>query len=225
MTDRSLRAMERLDLLRTMIRARRIEEYRTGRPGIGDEAVVAGIAAAIGPDDTVVEGGGVPLAMSLALAAAASRRPHVTVYVLTGQPVPADELREALEVAARRGLPVLFCRENNLHPLGGLPSETGFAAEHGIPAWAVDGMDALAVAEAVGEAVDAIRAGEGPHLLELSTCRFRGRAEMTRWREFDPVRLLADRMREEDGLDAAALARLESEVDEELGIAEPAPVG
>ncbi|GAA5164575.1 MULTISPECIES: thiamine pyrophosphate-dependent enzyme [Amycolatopsis] len=224
MTDGSPRAQERLDLLRGMIRARRLEERRTGQPVIGDEAVVAGIAAGIGPDDSVVEGGGIPLALGLAAATAAAPRPRVTVYRLGERPVPAGELRQALRVAARRGLAVLFCREINLHPLGGPPSEAAFAAAHGIAAWSVDGMDALAVAESVEEAVEGIRCGEGPHLLELSTCRFRGRGEVTRWREFDPVRLLADRMRDEDGLGEDELAKLESEVDAELA-GEPVTAG
>ncbi|GAB2971298.1 hypothetical protein LWP59_15540 [Amycolatopsis acidiphila] len=221
MSDRSLRAYERLDLLRQMIRARRFAERRAGEPVIGNEAVLAGIAQGVGPDDTLVEGGGLSLALGLGMSAAMLDRPTVTVYLLGEDGGPAEELRAALKLAARRRLPVLFCRENNLHPLGGLASETGFADEHGVPAWSVDGMDVLAVAEAVDEAVDAIRCGEGPHLLELSTCRFRGRAEVARWREFDPVRLLTDRMRAEDGLREPELTRLESEVDAELAVLEP----
>jgi pyruvate dehydrogenase E1 component alpha subunit len=221
MTDRSLRAYERLDLLRQMIRARRFEERRIGEPVIGNEAVVAGIAQGIGPDDTVVEGGGLPLALGLGVSTATSARQLVTVYLLGDDFGPPGGLREALELAARRRLPVLFCRQHNLHPLGSGPSETGFAAAQGIAAWSVDGMDVLAVADAVDEAVEAIRCGEGPHLLELNTCRFRGRSEVARWREFDPIRLLADRMRAEDGLREADLALLESEVDAELAVLEP----
>ncbi|WP_236792955.1 thiamine pyrophosphate-dependent enzyme [Amycolatopsis sp. GM8] len=210
------RAYERQELLRQMIRARRAEERRVGEPVIGNEAVVAGIAHGIGPQDTVVEGGGVPLAIGLGVSTALEGPPLVTVFVLDADSGSAQELREALELAAHWRLPVLFCRENNLHPLGGLASETGFAAEHGIPAWSVDGMDVLAVAEAIDEAVEAIRGGEGPYLLELSTCRFRGRAEVAHWREFDPVRLLADRMRAEDAFTDADLTRLLSEVDADL---------
>lgn len=221
MSDRSPRAGERLDLLRGMIRTRRLTERRAGEPVIGNEAVVAGIARGIGPDDTVIEGGGIPLALGLGMSAVLLRRLSVTVYLLGEDGGAPGELRAALELAARRRLPVLFCRENNLHPLGGVESETGFAATQGVPAWSVDGMDVLAVAEAVDEAVEAIRCGEGPHLLELSTCRFRGRAEVAHWREFDPVRLLADRMRAEDGLSDAGLAQLESEVDAELAVLEP----
>jgi pyruvate dehydrogenase E1 component alpha subunit len=221
MSDRSPRAYERLDLLRQLIRARRLAERRAGEPVIGNEAVVAGIAQGIGPDDTVVEGGGVPLALGLGRSAAMLDRPSVVVYLLGEDGGPAGELRAALELAARRRLPVLFCRENNLHPLGGVEPETGFAATQGIPAWSVDGMDVLAVADSVDEAVEAIRCGDGPYLLELSTCRFRGRSEVAHWREFDPVRLLAGRMRAEDGLSAGELALLESEVDAELAVFEP----
>lgn len=221
MCDPSLRAYERLDLLRLMIRARRLAERRAGEPVIGNEAVLAGIAQGIGPDDTFVEGGGVSLALGLGLSAAAMPGSPVVVYLLGDDDGPSGQLRQALTMAARRGLPVLFCRENNLHPLGGVATETGFAAAHGIPAWSVDGMDVLAVAESVSAAVEAIRRGDGPHLLEVSTCRFRGRPAVAHWHEFDPVRLLVARMRDEDGLSDARLAELESQVDTELATLEP----
>ncbi len=74
-------------------------------------------------------------------------------------------------------------------------------------AWPVDGMDVLAVEEAARRAVDRIRGGGGPCFLELRTYRFRAhsmydperyrdKAEVARWRERDPIELLAARMTE-----------------------------
>ena len=84
------------------------------------------------------------------------------------------EFHETLNLAALWKLPVLFCCENNLYAMG-----TSIAKEHaqpeialraesyGMAAWPVDGMDVFAVETAARRAVEAIRGGAGPHLLEL----------------------------------------------------------
>ena len=74
-----------------------------------------------------------------------------------------------------------------------------------MPAWPVDGMDVLAVERRPrAAAVDAVRAGGGPHFLELRTYRFRAhsmydpelyrdKAEVERWKERDPIAALRAR--------------------------------
>src|SRR3990172_11684792 len=49
-----------------------------------------------------------------------------------------------------------------------------FGRTYGIPAERVDGMDVLAVREAVGRAVARARADKTPALIEADTYRFRG---------------------------------------------------
>jgi pyruvate dehydrogenase E1 component alpha subunit len=85
--------------------------------------------------------------------------------------------------------------------LGRSESETDVAvkaASYGVPSWAVDGMDVLAVAEAARRAAGAVRAGGGPYFLELRTYRFRAhsmydpelyreKAEVAQWKERDPI--------------------------------------
>ena len=110
-----------------------------------------------------------------------------------------------MNLAALWQLPVLFCCENNLYAMGTAlarsESQTDMAlkaAGYAIAAWAVDGMDVLAVEEAARRAVDAVAAGAGPHFLELRTYRFRAhsmfdpelyrdKAEVERWMERDPI--------------------------------------
>jgi len=98
------------------------------------------------------------------------------------------------------------------------------AESYGMPAWPVDGMDVLAVEKAAGHATEAVRAGGGPHFLELRTYRFRAhslydpelyrdKSEVERWKEHDPIIALSDQMRgagelTDDGLQA---------LDQELG--------
>jgi TPP-dependent pyruvate/acetoin dehydrogenase alpha subunit len=88
-------------------------------------------------------------------------------------------------------------------------------------------MDVTAVTEAAHAAVDAVRGGKGPFLLECRTYRFRPHSmfdselyrtkdEVAEWRKRDPIELLAGRMTEAGLLDEAGRAALEAEVAAEV---------
>ena len=196
-----------------------------------------------------IVGGGLPLAVGLALADHMQGRDGVTACFFGEGAMAEGEFHESVNLAALWGLPVLFCCENNLYAMGTAlarsESETDLvrkAASYGIPARAVDGMDVLAVEAAATEAVDGIRAGGGPQLLELRTYRFRAHSmydperyrskeEVATWLERDPLDLLADALRAagtaEDGDVAAIEAEVAEEVDRAVAAAEagtPEPV-
>src|SRR5690606_5439377 len=101
------------------------------------------------------------------------------------------------------------------------------AESYGVPAEAVDGMDALAVGEATRRALAAVRGGAGPYFLELRTYRFRShsmfdpelyrnKAEDERWRDRDPLVTLGRRLEAAGWLRADVRQRLEDEVAAEL---------
>lgn len=181
-----------------------------------------------------IVGGGLPLATGLALATSMQRRPLVTVCLFGDGAVAEGEFHECMNLAALWRLPVLFCCENNLYAMGTALSraqaETDLAlraASYGMSAWSVDGMDVLAVTDAVDRATEAIRGGSGPHFLELRTYRFRAhsmydsdryrsKSEVAQWKERDPIPALAATMRADGELTAKALSALESEVDKEI---------
>jgi pyruvate/2-oxoglutarate/acetoin dehydrogenase E1 component len=112
---------------------------------------------------------------------------------------------EGLNIAGIWKLPVIFVCENNqwneYTPTGKVtagPSIASRAAGYGIPGIQVDGNDAVAVYEAVREAVARARAGDGPTLLECMTYRARGHstgdparyrdpAEVEAWLAKDPI--------------------------------------
>lgn len=87
---------------------------------------------------------------------------------------------EAMNMAALWKLPVLYIIENNKYGMG--TSISRHAAgdlyrrgeAYGIPGEQVDGMDVLAVQAAARQALDHIRSGNGPYLLEMMTYRYRG---------------------------------------------------
>jgi TPP-dependent pyruvate/acetoin dehydrogenase alpha subunit len=108
-----------------------------------------------------------------------------------------------------------------------------------MPAWAVDGMDVEAVEEAARHAVDQIRGGHGPVVLELRTYRFRAHSmydperyrdkeEVARWRERDPIDQLAAPLRADGVLDDARWDAMRAEtlaaVDRATEAAENAPL-
>ncbi len=178
--------------------------------------------------------GGLPLAVGLALAARMRGEDRITACYFGDGAVAEGEFHEAMNLAALWNLPVLFCCENNLYAMGTAlrisQAETDLAlraAAYGMPAWAVDGMDVLAVESSTRRAVEAIRGGAGPHFLEFRTYRFRphsmfdpelyrSREEVDEWKKRDPIPLLAGRMRDEGMLDDAGMEVLEQEVAEEV---------
>jgi pyruvate dehydrogenase E1 component alpha subunit len=182
-----------------------------------------------------IVGGGLPIAVGLALADVMSGRRRVTACFFGDGAVAEGEFHESLNLAALWRLPVLFVCENNLYAMGTridrALSQTDVAAKarvYGLPAAVVDGMDAIAVEGEARTAAGHIRAGAGPAFLECRTYRFRAhsmfdaelyrdKAEVESWKERDPIRLLADRMIDAGALDAAARAALDAEVEAEIG--------
>ena len=178
--------------------------------------------------------GGLPLAVGLALADRMQARANVTACFFGDGAVAEGDFHEAMNLAALWQLPVLFVCENNLYAMGTAlrytQSSQDIAAKgaaYSMAAAAVDGMDVQAVEAATRGAVDRIRAGEGPFLLECRTYRFRPHSmfdselyrtkdEVAEWRERDPIELLASRMTAAGLLDEAGRAALEAEVTAEV---------
>lgn len=194
-----------------------------------------------------IVGGHLPIATGLALADVMLDRPGRVTACFFGEGAVAEgEFHEAMNLAALWKLPVLFCCENNLYAMGTAldtsESETDLALKasaYRMRSWAVDGMDAVAVAAATGRALESIRAGEGPVFLELRTYRFRAHSmfdpelyrsssEVESWRERDPIEqltrsLLADGELSDDDVDALWTAA-KDETDEAVDFAENAPL-
>ena len=112
-----------------------------------------------------IVGGGLPLAAGLALAdqmQGGTASPRASSARARS---PKASSTRRMNLAALWRLPVLFCCENNLYAMGTAlersESETDLALKaacYGMPAWAVDGMDVVAVEEAARRAVAEIRA-------------------------------------------------------------------
>jgi pyruvate dehydrogenase E1 component alpha subunit len=184
-----------------------------------------------------IVGGGLPLAVGLALASRLTRSNAVTACFFGEGAVAEGEFHESLNLAALWRLPVLFLCENNLYAMGTALARSesqvdlaAKAASYAVPAAKVDGMDVLAVETAARAAVEAIRAGDGPRFLELATYRFRAhsmfdaelyrdKAEVERWKEHGPIVTFVAALRGAGLLDDDGLSRLEGSVERELAAA------
>ncbi|MEJ8655597.1 pyruvate dehydrogenase (acetyl-transferring) E1 component subunit alpha [Streptomyces sp. MS1.AVA.4] len=178
--------------------------------------------------------GGLPLAAGLALADRMRGQPGVTCCFFGDGAFAEGEFHETANLAALWNLPLLLVCENNLYAMGTAlalhEAQTDLAmraASYGMVAWAVDGMDVEAVDQAARRAAEAVRAGAGPHFLELRTYRFRAhsmydpdryrdRTEVERWKARDPITRLIDGMREDGELGDKELTRIERQVTDEL---------
>ncbi|WP_256868291.1 pyruvate dehydrogenase (acetyl-transferring) E1 component subunit alpha [Candidatus Entotheonella palauensis] len=181
-----------------------------------------------------IVGGGLPVAVGLALADRIQGLPRVTCCFFGDGAVAEGEFHESMNLAALWRLPVLFVCENNLYAMGTSLTRseseihlTTKAESYAVPALAVDGMDVLAVEQAAQNAAAAIRAGEGPYFLEYRTYRFRAhsmfdaqlyreKAEVEAWKEHGPIVGFTQFLKGQGILDDADVQQLESQVAAEV---------
>lgn len=181
-----------------------------------------------------IVGGGLPIAVGLALAEKMRDEPRVTACFFGEGAVAEGEFHECMNLAALWKLPVVFFCENNLYAMGTAlkrsESETDLclkATSYEIPAWPVDGMDILACEEAARRAALAVRSGEGPCFVEFRTYRFRAHSmydpqlyrtkeEIEEWKKRDPISLFETFLRQQNLFNDDDLKQLEDEVGAEL---------
>lgn len=184
-----------------------------------------------------IVGGGLPLAVGLALADRMRGDGVVTACFFGEGAVAEGEFHESLNLAALWSLPVLFVCENNLYAMGTAlalsESETDIQRKAGcyrIAAEAVDGNDVIAVEAAARRAVHAVRESGKPHFLECRTYRlrphsmfdaqlYRDKAEIEAWRPKEPIARFRTWLESNHLLHPEDLERIETEVAAEIDAA------
>ncbi len=181
-----------------------------------------------------IVGGGLPVAVGLALADKIQKRPPVTACFFGDGAVAEGEFHESVNLAALWKLPVLFLCENNLYAMGTAlaqhQAQTDIAKKadaYGMTAQAVDGMDVLAVESATKQAADFVRQGNGPCLIEYRTYRFRAHSmydaeryrtkdEVAQWKQRDPIASFEQYLRENGLLHDADVEKTEAAIAAEI---------
>jgi pyruvate dehydrogenase E1 component alpha subunit len=161
-----------------------------------------------------IVGGGLPLAVGLALADRLAHRTGRVTSCFFGEGAVAEGVfHESLNLAALWRLPVLFVCENNLYAMGTALARsesqidlTKKAASYGLRTAHVNGMNVLAVHEAAKAAIDAVRTDGLPAFVEFHTYRFRAHSmfgaelyrskdEVERFKQLGPIRNFTDRLK------------------------------
>lgn len=130
---------------------------------------------------TGVVGAGLPIANGLALASQLKGDGRVTVVTFGDGASNIGAFHESLNMASLWKLPVIFLCQNNgygectkYEKATAVANIADRAASYNMRGVTVDGNDAQAMHEAMREAVERARSGEGPTLLEAKTFRFMG---------------------------------------------------
>lgn len=128
-----------------------------------------------------IVGGQIPLGAGIAFAEKYKGTDAVCCCYMGDGAVRQGALNETFNMAALWKLPVIFICENNGYAMGTSVERTTIQTDiyklglpYGIPSSPVDGMDPVAVHNAMDEAVSRARAGEGPTFLEMRTYRYKG---------------------------------------------------
>ena len=216
------------------------EGYCRGRGGgmhIGDFAT-GNLGA------NAIVGGSVPIATGAAMAARYRGSDRVVCCFAGDGAYANGVVLESLNWAAQAqwtnhlaetpyGLPIIYFIQNNHYGMTHRTDDevmgvrhlarrgAGFA-ENNMHAEVVNGMDALAVYQAVERAAAHCRAGDGPVLIEASTYRYYGhslsdprneyrtREEEAAWRAADPIERLKGQIASAGIADAATIAAVEA---------------
>ena len=194
-----------------------------------------------------IVGGGVPIATGAAMAERYLREDKVVCCFAGDGAYANGVVLESLNWAAQAqftnflakdhkfGLPVIFLIVNNHYGMTGRADDevtgveflarraAGFA-ENNMHAEVVNGMDIMAVREAVRRAAAGCREGHGPYLLELDTYRYYGHSlsdprneyrtkdEEAAWKDVDAIELFTRQILDSKILSQKSLAALKTKV-------------
>jgi pyruvate dehydrogenase E1 component subunit alpha len=128
-----------------------------------------------------IVGGHIPLATGVAFAAKYEGRPQVVLCFFGEAAVNIGAFHESLNMAALWKLPCVYIVENNRYGMGTAIERASAiydvaqrACAYDVASETVDGMDVLAVREAIGRAVALARRESLPTLIEARCYRFMG---------------------------------------------------
>jgi pyruvate dehydrogenase E1 component alpha subunit len=132
-------------------------------------------------------------------------RDGVTICMFGEGATNIGYFHEALNLSKVWTLPVLWVCENNIYGMGTEVSRASAVSEiqqkaegYGMAHERVDGMNVMAVYETAKKAIETVRSGSGPRMLEIMTYRFRGHSmgdperyrkheEVMEWEGHDPI--------------------------------------
>jgi pyruvate dehydrogenase E1 component alpha subunit len=194
-----------------------------------------------------IVGGHLPIAAGLALGDQYAGNNNVTICMFGDGATNIGFFHEALNLSKVWKLPVLWVCENNKYGMGTSVERASAVSEirqkaegYQIPNERIEGMDVMNVYEAAKKAIEYVREGNGPYLLEVVTYRYMGHSmgdperyrekqEVEKWREEDPIGIFRKKLLSKKTATAKALDEIEeramqdAEKAVEFGEASPEP--
>jgi pyruvate dehydrogenase E1 component alpha subunit len=192
-----------------------------------------------------IVGGQLPLGVGFAFAAQYKKTGGCAFTLFGDGAINQGTHNESLNLASLYKLPVIFMIENNLMAMGTQverhSAERDLAKRgsgYNMPYFNVDGMDLDTVIDALHEATERGRRGDGPTYLSMNTYRYRGHSmsdplkyrskeEAEKWKQRDPIAVYTNKLREKRTIDDAWIEKTEEElrqiVDEAAKFADESP--
>ena len=193
-----------------------------------------------------IVGGQIGLGAGIAFADKYRKEDHVTVCFMGDGAARQGMLHETFNMAMTWKLPVIFIIENNQYAMGTSVERTSnvtdletLGASYKMPSATVDGMSPEAVRDAIAEAAERGRKGEGPTLLDIQTYRYKGHSmsdpqkyrtkdEVASYVERDPIAhvrgvILENKWNTEEELKAVE-KEVKAQVEDAIKFAEESPL-
>jgi pyruvate dehydrogenase E1 component alpha subunit len=193
-----------------------------------------------------IVGAQIPIGTGIAFAEKYRGTKNLCVTMFGDGAARQGALYESFNMAMTWKIPVLYIVENNGYAMGTSVERTSNVLDihqvgeaFGMPHKAVDGMDTMAVHEAIKEAADHIRSGKGPYFLEIKTYRYKGhsvsdpakyrtRDELNSYRDRDPIKslektILDGKIASEDEIKAIKM-KIKEEVEDSVKFAHESPL-
>jgi pyruvate dehydrogenase E1 component alpha subunit len=177
-----------------------------------------------------IVGGQIPLGAGIAFSDKYFNREAVTLTFFGDGAARQGSLHETFNMAMNWKLPVVFIVENNGYAMGTSVERTANHTEiwklglgYEMPCGPVDGMNPIKVAEAVDEAIERARTGNGPTFLEMKTYRYRGhsmsdaqhyrtKSEVEEYQKIDPIKQVLDVIKENNYLTDNQIKEIQQDV-------------
>ncbi|PZX52728.1 pyruvate dehydrogenase E1 component alpha subunit [Algoriphagus chordae] len=152
-----------------------------------------------------IVGAQIPMGLGMGFAEKYKGTKNLAICYMGDGAVRQGAFHEALNLAMLYKTPVIFVIENNGYAMGTAVKRSSnvedlstLGESYDMPSFAVDGMNVEAVHEAVAEAAERARRGDGPTLLEMRTYRYKGHSmsdpqkyrtkeEVEEYKQRDPV--------------------------------------
>lgn len=192
-----------------------------------------------------IVGAQVPMGLGIGFAEKYKGTKNLCICYMGDGAVRQGAVHEALNLAMLYSTPVIFVIENNGYAMGTSVKRSSYVEDlsslgnaYGMPSFAVDAMKVEDVHEAVAEAAERARKGDGPTLLEFRTYRYKGhsmsdpakyrtREEVEEYKLKDPVELvkktiLDNKILTQDEIDAI-IKKVKKQVDDAVKFADESP--